>query len=147
MLTGFFSRLPLSHHTQPLNKSTSGSHVHTCSCCHWDGPAASWQRGTVPYEWRRGSGWAWRLIGWRGRPSPAHRCFPSRPGGSGCLRGAFQTGRSPAGWWSPDWRWPQTSWQRRWVWMLAVVRKNGGRHNFDLQFKKLVMTYKTKINK
>lgn len=110
-----------------VNKSTSGTDVHTCSCCHWGVPAASWQRGTVPYEWRRGSGWAQSLIGWRGRLSPARKYFPSRPGGPGCLRHNFHTGRSPAGWWSPDWRWPQTSWQRRWAWMLAVVRKDRGR--------------------
>lgn len=30
--------------------------VRTCSCCRWDVPGASWQRGTVPYEQRRDSG-------------------------------------------------------------------------------------------
>lgn len=106
--------------------------VCTCSCCRWDVPGASWQRGTVPYEQRRGSGWAQSPTGLRVRLSLPRRYSPSRPADPVFPRRELRTGRRPAGWWSPDWRWPQTFGRRRWVWTLAAVRRDKTRRDEDM---------------
>lgn len=104
----------------------------TCSCCPVDVPAATQQRASVPCAQSCDSEWVRRPTGCRGRRSPAHTGSPSRPGGPACPLRELQTGRNPTGWWLPGWRWPQTSWRRRWVGKLAEGHE--GRRRKDGQY-------------